>query len=156
MHQEQLLQPTLSANSKMITKSYEISNLFYVAFFGGIIPLLVLGGRNARWLRVDEKMVKILVGIGIAILVSKFLLVFSIALLGLEVKGSYKIISKASSVLLFFAFYHVMKAKFQQYQILVGETQPLLKDGIIWSAIGMLVEGGILLTGGMLYGYLYE
>ena len=123
------------------SKSFDINKLFLVAFFGGIIPLIVLGRRNANWLHVPTKKLYPLIAISIVLVVSKFLLVHA-ALEGYvpfgirEIRNGFKI----SLVLLFLYLKHILSKPFQQHMVTNGETEPLLKTAIIWTLIGGVIE----------------
>ena len=60
------------------SKSYDINQLLYVAFFGGVIPLIVLGRRNANWLQVSNKKLIPLIIIGIILIIGKFFSLYRI------------------------------------------------------------------------------
>ena len=127
------------------TKSFDINKLLLVAFFGGIIPLIVLGWRNAKWLQISIKKLYPLIAIGIILLVGAFLLAQA-ALEGnvpfstREVRYGYKI----GIVLLYLYLKSILNKPFQQHMVINGETEPLLKTAIIWTLIGGIIETVLL------------
>ena len=123
------------------TKTYDINKLFLVAFFGGVIPMLVLGIRNAIWLRVSLKWMYPLIAFGIALLLTKYLL-YVPSIEG-EAFVDNRMVSfgyKAGSIILFIFFKLLLNKAFNQHLVTHGETEPLLKDAIIWIIIGGIIE----------------
>jgi len=115
-----------------------------VAFIGGIIPTVVLGTRNADWLRVEKKMTVLMIILGSVILFSKLLAVGLLAAGYIQFDigtKAIKLIYRAACVLLYFGYYFLMRDKFNQHIMTGGEIQPMLKDAIIWSTVGAVVEG---------------
>lgn len=135
-----LYQPSLKEGWKE-TKSYEIKNLFFVAFFGGVIPLLILGSRNATWLKVSKKAIHSLIGVGIVLILMKFLFVYFstqgiIQLDNQTIRYGYKI----GCVLLYLLYLKVMEKPFQQHMVTVEHKLPILKPAILWMIVGAMVE----------------
>lgn len=123
------------------TKTYDINKFFLVAFFGGVIPMLVLGIRNAKWLRVSLKWIYPLIAFGIVLLLAKYLLYVP------SIEGDAFIDNrmvrygyKAGSIILFLLFKLLLNKAFNQHLVTHGETEPLLKDAIIWIIIGGIIE----------------
>lgn len=123
------------------TKSYEIKNLFLVAFFGGVIPLLILGTKNATWLKVSRKVIFSLIGLGILLISMKFMFIY-FTTQGISqidnstIRYGYKI----GCVLLYLLYLKVMKKPFQQHMVTVEHTLSILKPAIVWMIVGMIVE----------------
>ncbi|MCP4152841.1 MAG: hypothetical protein GY757_34230 [bacterium] len=154
----ELFEPSIPDDHKP-SKSYNISYLFYSAFFGGLIPTMVLCSRNAAWLYIKEKTIHKLIAAGI------ILLVFKIFLMGYfmsgmegglqlgEVLGQSKrlmrIASKIMAVLLYLGYYMVMKKAFTRHIATGGETEPLLSEAIIWILTGGILENIIMFVGGL-------
>lgn len=63
--QEDLYSPILATREVERTKSYNIANLFYVAFFGGVVAMSVLGIRNSKWLQIEKKYIRLLTAMSI-------------------------------------------------------------------------------------------
>lgn len=137
---QELYQSSLDKGWKE-TKSYDINKLFFVAFFGGVIPLIVLGMRNAKWLQVPVKHLYPILAVGVLLIVGKFLLVLptvegSLPFDERGLKYGYKI----GCVLLFLFLKYILNKPFQQHMFTEGGTEPLLKTAIIWTLIGAAIE----------------
>lgn len=143
---EELFQPSLKAGD-LQAKSYDIGKLLYVAFFGGVLPTVVLGALNARWLRVEKKLINLMIGVGVIAFLAEMIM------WGVLLKGyvsfqnrSFRWIFRAAALLIYLGFYRILKPKFQQHLLTEGEIKPLLKDAIVWSVIGaaVTVGGGLI------------
>ncbi|HEY9062013.1 MAG TPA: hypothetical protein VIO64_16135 [Pseudobacteroides sp.] len=148
-----LFNPTLKTNGVSETKSYDISKLFYVAFFGGVIPITVLGSRNARWLGVKSQKINLFYIIGIFILVSKA--IFAALILSKTIHISSRDMRlgiRIADVVFYLFMYFTMKPKFYQHILNGGIVTPLLKDALKWIAIGVAIEI-MLLIGGVFVAY---
>lgn len=137
---QHLYQPSLKEGWKE-TKSYDINNFFLVAFFGGVIPLLVLGTKNATWLKVSKKVIYSLIALGILLLAMKFTFVYFVTNGTIEmdnrmIRYGYKI----GCVLLYLLYRKVLKQPFQQHMITVDQTLPILKPALLWIMVGIIVE----------------
>jgi hypothetical protein len=152
----ELLRPSLGEGWQE-TKSYELSQLFYVAFFGGILSTIILGIRNAKWLNVDKKLINIMIGIGAAVMIAKIGIVAwvlhgysdfkSMVTAGREELRTLKWVFTAAAVMLFIVYRQLMKPKFQQHLYTGGEVVPLFKDGLLWCLVGGLLETILLILG---------
>lgn len=149
INNEELFQPSLN-DEWQETKSYDISKLFYVSFFGGIIPTIVLGTKNARWLNISKKYINVLLFFGIGILLAKFVAYSYLYAINLDQEYSreLKTIYKLGSILLFGAYYKILKTNYKRHIALFGTTKPILKDSLIWIGIAIVIEF-ILLIGGV-------
>lgn len=153
---EEIFKPSLNSEDGFGTSSYDISKLFYVAFFGGIVPTMVLGTMNARWLRIDKRVINFLLALGAAALIAKIivygnLMNWSLAKESLAVAGGNKGMRwgfRAVSVSVFLIYYFSLKQKFQQHLVIEGEIKPLLTDAILWIILGGIIEI-ILIIGGV-------
>lgn len=153
--EQEIFQPSLQENVNYRTQSFDIGKIFYVAFFGGVIPTVVLGTKNAKWLGIDKKWIYLMIGLGAAILTVKAIVT------GMIVEGyldfdrrMLRWIFKGASILLYLGYYGMMKQKFQQHTILGGTTKPILKEAVIWILIGIVIEIVVLTAGGFLVGYI--
>lgn len=148
---EDLFQPSLKQDNDRELKTYDISKLFYVAFFGGVVPTIALGTQNAKWLRIDKKLITLMIILGHLLLFSK--VIVASLLLGEYIEVSTRTIRwiyKVGSLLLYMGYYSLMKNKFKQLIITNGNLQPMLKDAIKWIVIGIIVEVILLSLGGSL------
>jgi hypothetical protein len=146
---QDLYRPSLNEENSKCTITYPIDNFFYVAFFGGVIPLVVLGTRNARWLKIDKWIQYVLIGLGIVILLSKIAIVSLVSQKVLVIESRYiKYSYKIASVLLYLLYYDVMKKKFRQH-MLFGDEEPLFIEALVWILVGAVVESILLMVGGL-------
>ena len=139
--------PSLTRTKEQVIKTYQISRLFYVVCFGGVIATVILGSRNARWLRVDKKMIGIMMILGAAILL------FKVMAIGLTIVNYSQLelrsiccLYSAGCVLLYLGYYFLMREKFKQHIATGGAVEPIVKDAIFWSVAGILLESGLVIT----------
>jgi hypothetical protein len=153
-----IFQASLQEGEYDSTKSYDIGKFIYIAFFGGIIPTLILSLKNAKWLKADHRVLKIIFVAGIAALLIK------VVILGVSLDWvtSFQSISSSGSrwlmrgvsVGFFLASNYLLKDKYHQHLVIIGETEPLLKDAIIWIFIGKIIESIILFVGVFTIGFI--
>lgn len=137
---ESLYQPSLQQGWTE-TKSYDISRLFLVAFFGGAVPLMIMGGLNAKWLNVPKKSTYPLIAIGILLIIAKFVLFAGLEQGTLTFDDSFlRYGYKIGCVLLFLLYSSLLKKPFQQHMMTVGTTLPMLKPALLWMLLGVIVE----------------
>ena len=146
---EDLFQPSLKHGEYEETKSYNISRIFYIAFFGGVIPTVALGTKNAKWLKVDNKIIALMMALGGLILFSKIIVagLYTAKVLAVSssvIKWSYR----GATLLLYMGYYFLMRQKFQQHVVLGGKIEPILKDTVIWIIVAIAVEAVLLVLGG--------
>ncbi len=146
---EELLQPSLSVDSHFETKSYNFDKLFYVAFFGGIVPLVALGVKNAKWLRVKKQMISIIIVVGVFLLLLKA--VVTVLVMGGSVAGfNLKILRwgfRGVALLFYLGYRFLLRRQYQQHLVTVGEFEPMLRDAMIWIAAAIVIEIVFLLLG---------
>lgn len=142
-----LLTPSLTREHYREIKTYDISKLFYVAFLGGMIPLIVLGCRNANWLQVDKKVIALMTMLGVAVLLTMLTLAGLSAgkYLNYE-KTTIRLMYNAACVLFYLGYYLLMQKKFKQHILLGGDTEPLLKSAAIWWLVGLVIEAGVVVS----------
>lgn len=148
--EENILEPSLDDAQWEQTRSYNISKLFYVAFFGGIIPTIITSAKNAKWLKVDKKIINTVIGLGIVLLLLKVIAISAMLngfLISMEYKRYLRWGSRLAAVLLYLLSFKVMKEKYRKHIILGGEDEPLLKDAIVYIVIGIIIEFVLLLLG---------
>lgn len=151
---ENIYQPSLKSEDYNETASYDIAKLFYVAFFGGVIPTVVLGTKNARGLKLDKIITGLMIGIGVVILAAKIVLVSLMNVRYFAADSRYiRWIYRGVCVLLYLGYYWAMKQRFKQHLVTVGTTKPLLKDAIIWIIVGSVAEFILLIAGSMVFRY---
>lgn len=127
------------------TKTYNIYHFFFIAFFGGVIPMMVLGTKNAKWFNIPKKYSYSIILVGILLLLSKywaFSLVFSgVLLVKVQVvRYAYKF-----ACLLYYYLYLVMLTKpYKNHLRNQGDLTPIIKPAIIWVMVGAVVEFALL------------
>lgn len=154
---EDIFKASLNNDSSSITQIYDINRFFYVAFFGGIIPTIVLGTKNLRWLKINKKLSNLFIAIGIIILLSK--VTVACLILGKFLVFNRRYLSrsyKIATVILYLGYYAVMKQKFKQHLFLGGQIKPLLKDSIQWIIIGIIIEAFLILVGGPIINVIFR
>jgi glucan phosphoethanolaminetransferase (alkaline phosphatase superfamily) len=71
---EDLFQPTLEEGYEP-TKSFNFRYIYILAFFGGIIPVIVICGKNAKWLKISKGKIYALAALSVAVLIAKLVLI---------------------------------------------------------------------------------
>ncbi|NMC56615.1 MAG: hypothetical protein GYA50_05285 [Eubacteriaceae bacterium] len=153
---EELFKPTLS--EERATKTYDISKLYYVAFFGGVIPTVILGAKNARWLGIDKKKIILMIALGAIVLISQIiaLKIFIAHPSDMDTRSNIKIISiiyQGASLLLSYIYYNLMQKNFKMHIMTGGETEPMLKEAIIWTIISTVIVSLIFIYIGVFKSY---
>ena len=146
---DELFESSLKRDDYSELKTYDISKLFYVAFLGGIIPTIVLGTKNANWLRVDKKKIGFLVILGVIVLFFKVILCSMVVAHYIEMSSrAIRWVYRVACLLFFLGYYFVMKDNLNQHKITSGDFQPILKDAVKWIIIGIASELILLSVGG--------
>ncbi|WP_070119685.1 hypothetical protein [Bacillus marinisedimentorum] len=128
------------------TRTYDINRLFLVAFFGGVIPMVALGTRNAKWLGAQKNAVYALVAAGAVMLTAKIVLVAMVsAETGPIDKDMIKYGYKIGSVLLFLGYKFLLNKPFQQHLVTGSKVEPLLGSALKWIVIGVIVEAALII-----------
>ncbi|MBT2659756.1 hypothetical protein [Bacillus sp. ISL-45] len=145
MEANELLQPSLDQEWKK-TKTYDINRLFLVAFFGGTIPTITLGTRNAKWLNVPDKTIHLLIGAGILFTIADivFITLFFQGFFAPESKPLLKFGFKLLAIILFFMYRKVMTKPFEFHLMTNGEITPIFKPAILWMLSGAVIQGILL------------
>lgn len=136
-----LLEPSLT-NGWKTTKTYDINRLFLVAFFGGLIPMMILATRNAKWLNVPKITINLLLGVGILFLFTQLALVyFYFGDFSVSGDRTPRYIMRVLNIVLFFFYKFALNKPYKQHLFTnENEIQPLLKPAIIWILIGGAIE----------------
>lgn len=155
-----IFQASLQDGEAGSTKSYDIRKFFYVAFFGGIIATLILALKNAKWLKAGDKVLKIIFIAGCAALLIKVVIsgnalnwIASIESLSPAGIKQAKWVLRGVSVGFYLFIYYLLKDKFHQHMVTIGDTEPLLKDSIFLIAIGGIIETIIIFGGVFVIGF---
>ncbi len=155
---QDLFQGVLKEEEEGELKSYNLSALYLVAFFGGIIPTVALSIKNLIWLKMNRKWIVFFVLSGAALLAVKTFFVgyyVSVILNGGEQSQvrMLKYAFRAGALLLCLVYIKIMGSQFKRFQFFGGKFRPILKDAVIWSVIGMVAELILILIGGYIGGY---
>lgn len=139
-----LYEPSLESEYEE-TKSYDLNRFYLVAFFGGVIPVIVLSIRNAKWLHASKKLMYFIAGVGGAILAAKFIVAFLMAngLLAME-ERELRLGYRVGSLLFVLLITQFMKKPFHQHMMTDGTLERLLKPAVIWSVVGGVIEFGLI------------
>lgn len=151
---DELFQPSLISNEDMSLKTYDISKLFFVAFFGGLIPTVVLGTKNAKWLRLEKKYISIMLAFGGVLLLTKVIATGMLVAHLIQVSTrTLRLIFRVGSILVFLGYNYLMKNKVRQHQVLNGTFEPMLGEAVKWTVIGIIIETGLFALSGAIFNY---
>lgn len=141
-----LFQPSLKDGWNQ-TKSYDINRFFLVAFFGGPIPMMVLGTRNAKWLNVPKLHTYLLLATSVLVLLTDVVMFYMYAN-GAFAEGSRvpRFSMQILSILLFLLYKYVLNKPFQQHLLTNGEIEPLFKPALFWIILGGIIQLAIMAT----------
>lgn len=123
------------------TKTYDINRLFFVAFFGGVIPMMVLGIRNSKWLKLPKLQTYFLLATSVLVLLAEVVILYIYAN-DTFTEGSRipRVSVKILSILLFFLYQYVLNKPFQQHLYTNGEVEPILKSALLWITLGVIIQ----------------
>ncbi len=141
------MNPEVENSGKL--KSYNITYLVFVAMFGGFLPLMIMGGKNAFWLKVDRELIWILTAIGTVLLLSEYssaIYIWSKINAGVdatyynEIKQYVRLGFIVLSILLYFGYRRVMIDEFRQYSLMERIYSPLFLEAILWIVFTKVFE----------------
>ncbi len=158
---EELLKPTLQ--DLKLTSSYNIKKLFYVAFFGGLLPTIILSYQNAKMLFLKKTYTRLILLIGSLGIILKIIILGTAidweiskhTLTVLNEKRELRYVFRFIAVGIYYIFYLMMKKKYIQHIHTFGVVQPLIKKAIIWIFFGGIIELVIITGGVLLIGTIY-
>ncbi|GIO05461.1 hypothetical protein J31TS6_14890 [Brevibacillus reuszeri] len=134
MNQE-LLQPSLKPNVDYQTRSYNLTHYIVAAIFGGFLPAIVLGMKNANGLRIRPLWNYLLAGVGIVLFI-------------VTAAWSYR---HLLAVGIGAAYYFLMKKRYRHHMALQAKTRPILGEAILYIILGKVVEAFVLVKGVQLF-----
>lgn len=103
---EHIYQPSILNENEDRTRSYVVNNLFFVAFFGGIIAIVALGMQNAKWLKLEKKYIRILTILSGLLIIGKLIMVYAIGQGILAIDEDYiKVFGRIIAVAGYFIFF---------------------------------------------------
>ncbi len=133
---EHIYQPSILNENEDRTRSYVVNNLFFVAFFGGIFAIVVLGMQNAKWLKLEKKYIRILTILSGLLILGKLIMVYAIGqgILAID-ENHIKIFGRIIAVagdFIFFAFLNHLAVR--------GRNESLWKRGFLACIIAGFIE----------------
>ncbi len=142
---ENLYTPSLTGNDVEKTKSFEVSNLFFVAIIGGILAVSVLGIRNAKSLKLEKKYIQLLTVISIILFISKIVLVYLISQQIIAIDDTFiKLVGRLTGAVGFFIFFAFLNKPYKEHIAVGGDTEPLMGSGLTWCILAGLIDALIL------------
>ncbi|MGY3187318.1 hypothetical protein [Lysinibacillus sp. TE18511] len=138
---ENLYKPSLTSHDVDRTRSYEVSNLFFVAMFGGIFAIVALGIQNAKWLKIEKKYIQLLTIISIVLIIAKLAVVYAIGQQILPIEEKYiKFVGRLFGAACFFIFFTFLNEPYKEHLAVDGEAESLWGPGFIACMISGLIE----------------
>lgn len=145
-----LINPSITMKKKWgELKAYNIDTLYGLAFAGGIIPSIIYSVLNAKWLRTNQKSVRIILLAGISLFIIeivtchfiiKGLLDFNMAVLfGL---------SRCAAVVYFGFCRRLMMERYRLIQLVGGKIIGTYIHICIWAIAGTILEMLFAVIGG--------
>lgn len=123
---EQWLHPSLRNGGVKETRSYRIGYFLYVGFFGGLLPVVVLGTINSLWLRANKRET-------VRMLLAGLLLWGAVFIYTWFTGSGYDalLFSRVLAVGYAFAYRVVLKKRFRLHAVVQGVYQPMAKPAVL-------------------------
>ncbi|WP_342545128.1 hypothetical protein [Lysinibacillus sp. FSL W7-1291] len=138
---ENIYQPSLISENEDRTRSYNVNNLFFVAFLGGIIAITALGVQNAKWLKLEKKYIRILTILSGLLITGKLIMVYAIGQGILAIDENYiKVFGRIIAVAGFFIFFAFLNRPYKDHLAVGGQTESLWKPGFLACMISGFIE----------------
>ncbi len=138
---ENIYQPSLISENEDRTRSYNVNNLFFVAFLGGIIAITALGIQNAKWLKLEKKYIRILTILSGLLITGKLIMVYAIGQGILAIDENYiKVFGRIIAVAGFFIFFAFLNRPYKDHLAVGGQTESLWKPGFLACMISGFIE----------------
>ncbi|MGE7675141.1 hypothetical protein ACQKMV_16435 [Lysinibacillus sp. NPDC094403] len=128
---ENLYKPSLTGNDIGKTRSYDISNLFFVAMFGGLFAMAAVGLQNAKWLKIEKKYIQLLTIISIVLIIAKLAVVYAIGEQIIADEKSIIVVDRLFGIACFFIFFVFLNKPYKEHLAVDGGTELLWKSGFI-------------------------
>lgn len=126
------------------TESYQIANLFYIALFGGAIPLSYLALQNMRMLNIKGKKLFLWIGIAILFIFIRVMIMYLFETYHLdEHSGRLKFaVVRMLDLFLFIGYYRALKFPYRVHMIYHAQCLSLLDGfkGIFLCVGGMIID----------------
>jgi len=128
------------------SQPYNPKWLWLIGLLGGVLPVLVLGTLNCKWLKFKKSATVVMALLGISFLLVEFLvlslyiwtLMFN-DLLSLGYILAYFLLH-VLAITLGLLYYLMMKARATEHFEAGGSFRPILKHAFIWSIGGIFIE----------------
>ena len=142
---EDLYRPSLD-NDSVPKKSFKLDYIYFLAFFGGVIPIIGICGKNAKWLGVKTNTIIALASLGIAFLAIKSLLLFLYYSGTLEIERTTLItfIYRACSIVLTFFYMRSMKIPYARFRLSNQPAEAMAGYVVLFLVIGIVIEAVIV------------
>ncbi|MGE7999364.1 hypothetical protein ACQKOF_11875 [Lysinibacillus sp. NPDC093190] len=138
---ENLYEPSIKSNDVDRTRSYEVSNLFFVAMFGGLFAIAALGLQNAKWLKIEKKYIQLLTIISIVLIIAKLAVVYAIGqqIIAIDEK-LIKFVGRLFGAACFFIFFAFLDKPYKEHLSVGGEAESLWRPGFIAIIFSGLID----------------
>lgn len=138
---EHIYQPSLLNENEDRTRSYVVNNLFFVAFFGGIFAIVVLGMQNAKWLKLEKKYIRILTILSGLLIIGKLIVVYAIGQGILAIDEDYiKVFGRIIAVAGYFIFFAFLNRPYKEHLVVGGQTESLWMPGFLACIVSGFIE----------------
>ncbi|ACA40468.1 hypothetical protein J2D69_12100 [Lysinibacillus sphaericus] len=138
---EHIYQPSLLNENEDRTRSYVVNNLFFVAFFGGIFAIVVLGMQNAKWLKLEKKYIRILTILSGLLIIGKLIMVYAIGQGILAIDEDYiKVFGRIIAVAGYFIFFAFLNRPYKEHLVVGGQTESLWMPGFLACIVSGFIE----------------
>lgn len=146
-----LYEPSLQEETVYTMRPYNIHRLFYVAFFAGIIPTMVLCRESALELKLPKKTIHWMLALGVVFLLGRAALVGAVSIGALTLaRTTTKWIARGLNLLYYLVYYLFMRQAYTQCMMFGGEDKPMLKTALIWYVAGIVLELILYTAAGLL------
>ncbi len=138
---EHIYQPSILNENEDRTRSYVVNNLFFVAFFGGIFAIVVLGMQNAKWLKLEKKYIRILTILSGLLILGKLIMVYAIGqgILAID-ENHIEIFGRIIAVAGYFIFFAFLNRPYKDHLAVRGRNESLWKRGFLACIIAGFIE----------------
>ncbi|MBI6863776.1 hypothetical protein [Lysinibacillus fusiformis] len=138
---EHIYQHSLLNENEDRTRSYVVNNLFFVAFFGGIFAIVVLGMQNAKWLKLEKKYIRILTILSGLLIIGKLIMVYAIGQGILAIDEDYiKVFGRIIAVAGYFIFFAFLNRPYKEHLVVGGQTESLWMPGFLACIVSGFIE----------------
>ena len=138
---EDLLQPSLSEDY-IPAKSFNLRYIYILAFFGGVVPIIGICGKNAKWLGIEKNKIYKLAALGI------FFLIVKIVLLFIHYSGTPELANRSVITTIYricclgltYLYLRVMKEPYSRHRLANLPTERMRFYVILYMVVGFFVD----------------